>query len=238
MRKILSILAATVAALALFTAAATAATIDDVRALGYTVGLANVINGCNNWQIQGFGVNTEAYECSADYQQTIGSLIDPVNFTESRWQFEHPEGQAARWTLSRNGYSVTRSCGTCDTFVVAGGLVNTTVDTAGLVSLAGSLPSLGTIVAPTMPTANGDGTSTLPPPPQPVASSPAATTPTSTSEPAPTVAGTLVGADTTSSVAAATATTASAEIHVAEAAPLVLWPNIHPDAIPGGRGGY
>lgn len=127
----------------LFTAAAWAAPVDDVRALGYTVTPypANV----GGYRVVGYGV--DSYFTDAD----LVALLNAPGQCNRAWQYDHPDQLAAFDTLGRKGYGVSGDqC--ADRYVVANSFTAAVIYTgpgAGLVQLAVTAPVV--VAAPAQP---------------------------------------------------------------------------------------
>jgi len=159
-----SLIAAAAVALALAGGAA-AATLDDLRALGYTVYLQFDNGTCRAWTVVGFGVNSSlGCEGTADFQLALARLADPALHFERKWQFEHPEQLAAANDLVAKGYAVNRTAPATDSWSVVGGETNVVVAGADLPGLAASLPKLDASAGPsqTVPNVGSDGSVTAP----------------------------------------------------------------------------
>lgn len=127
-------------AAALFLAAPSfAATIQDVQALGFQVGVARQSATCTVYVISGFGIDSlYADTCSPDYQATIDSLANPAAQCNRVWQSQHADQHDALNALVSRGYVVSGDqC--ADRYTVTG--PNGTIYSgpgAGLVALAAS----------------------------------------------------------------------------------------------------
>lgn len=168
----LTCIAAAALALAL-PGAATAYTLDDVRALGYQVALAFVRDsGCTVYTVTGYGVySLYLDECDAGYQAAVDSIASPNGHYERRWQYEHPDQLQGAQTLASHCYSVNRTAAMTDSWRILGGVTDVTVPGAELPTLAGSLPDLrlpdgscpaGTGGSTIIPNTEQDGSITFP----------------------------------------------------------------------------
>lgn len=173
MKRTLAVLATALALTFVLAAGASAATISDLQALGYTVGLATqcetpVHAWLNVWNVSGFGMSTYLSECDPDFQATVDSIANPVGHCNRVWQFTYPEQVDPEAAIERQGWTVTGDrC--ADTFTVTNPndqSVRYSGPGAGIVALAASI---GTPPAATPPVA------TPPPPVTPPAATPTVT---------------------------------------------------------------
>jgi len=146
MYRRLALIAVTILAAALPAAAAAAATLDDVRALGYTVAKASDCQTpegkwLTTWYVSGFGVGTYLSECDPEHQAAVDSIANPQVHFERRWQHEHPEQLAAAQELAAKCYSIGRAAPATDSWRITALLVDLTVKGAELPALAATLPS-------------------------------------------------------------------------------------------------
>lgn len=148
-------LVAMAAAVALtLSAAASAATLQDLQALGYTVAVAGPYPaGCTTYTISGHGVTSEYISLCSDptvqatvnpgAQAAIDSLANPLGLCNADWQINHPDQLAAYEKLGGEGYVVTGDqC--ADSYAVTNSYTGQSVyqgPGAGLVAVAGSLPN-------------------------------------------------------------------------------------------------
>lgn len=159
---------------------AAAASLDDLRSLGYTVAKASDCSaGRDNagaevfkttWSVSGFGVSTYLSECSGSFQSELDSLANPAVHYERRWQAEHPDQVQAAQTIAAKCYSIGRTAPATDSWRITGTGVDVTVPGADMPGLAGSLADLrapdGSCTAPAtvaiVPSTDSAGTVTVP----------------------------------------------------------------------------
>lgn len=171
------ILTALLAALTL-PASAAAATLDDLRAAGYTVAKASDCQAGSDekgapvwkttWYVSGFGNSIYMSECDPNFQATVDNWADPALNYERRWQFEKPEQLAAAQAIAGKCYSIGRAAPATDSWRITALAVDVTVPGADLPTLAGTLPDKKSVdgsctatVAIT-PTTDGSGAVTVP----------------------------------------------------------------------------
>lgn len=177
MKHVLSVPVALVVAALAFAGAAQASTIQDLRSLGYNVGVAfTTSNGCTAYDIQGHGISTMIELCAdpavqaqvaPDSQAAIDSFANPSTIYEADWQNNHPDQVAAAQTIGGSlCYSITRVAPATDSWLLVGGGTNVTTAGVGLVSLAQSLPSVcaqnPNPVVQVVPNTDGAGNNTTP----------------------------------------------------------------------------
>lgn len=138
-----AVVALALAAALLAASSAKAATIDDLKALGFSVGVAfEATPGCNVYSISGYGVSVYANPCTPEGQSVIDSLADPAAQCNRVWQYAHPDQLSAFQTISSKGYGITgNQCGDSYTVSAPGGAVVYQGSGAGLVQLASTLPA-------------------------------------------------------------------------------------------------
>lgn len=178
-----------------FVSSASAATLDDLRSLGYTVVKASDCQAGvdakgapvwkTTWSVGGFGVSTYLSECSGSFQAELDSLANPTVHYERRWQHEHPDQLQAAQTIAAKCYSIGRTAPATDSWRITATGVDITTAGSGLPSLAGTLTDLrvagACTSAPTtaiVPSTSSTGAVTVPG--QVAATEPAATSTTST----------------------------------------------------------
>lgn len=165
MKRLPIILAALVATAAFGAAVASAATIGDVQALGFTVSVSSVLPGpngiiCNVYYISGFGVGTYANECDPGFQSTIDSLANPVAQCNRAWQYNHPDQLSAFQSIAGKGWSVSGDqC--ADVYTVTNPNDNTTAYSGSGAGLPGFDQANG---APPAPPAGPSGPAAAPAP--------------------------------------------------------------------------
>lgn len=152
--------------------AASAYTVDDIRALGYEIGIQFQTETCTAWWVSGFGVSTSlGCEGTTSFQEAVDSIANPNGHYERRWQYEHPEEFQAAQTLIDHCYSVNRTAPMTDSWRIVGGDTDLTVPGADVPSLAATLLDLGladgscpagTGGSTIMPNTNGDGSIVFP----------------------------------------------------------------------------
>lgn len=98
-----------VAAALILCATATAATIDDLRALGFSAQISNpgTVPGCPIYYISGYGNSSYADPCTPDGQAVVDSWANPVGFCNVKWQYQHPDQLAAFQSITGKGWSVS-----------------------------------------------------------------------------------------------------------------------------------
>ncbi len=101
----------------IFSGAASAATIQDLQALGYQVSISNpgpAGQNCPIYYISGHGVGLYA---TCNDQATFDSLANPVRICNADWQSLHPDQFSAYQSLTGKGWSITGDqC--ADTYIV------------------------------------------------------------------------------------------------------------------------
>jgi hypothetical protein len=142
LRRILIAAAVTAAALAA-APAGLAASIEDLRALGYTVTIANPgAEGCPIYYATGFGNSAYFKLCDPAGQALVDSWANPVAHCNVKWEHEHPDQFAAVEKFRQKGYVVTGDeC--ADSYTVTNRYTNKTIYTgkgADLPALADSVP--------------------------------------------------------------------------------------------------
>lgn len=141
------------------------ATLDDLKALGYEVGLARAAHDPAKdvpptrgrvspavYTITGAGfsglhvaVSSEGTGASGPDQEVIDSLADPGAKCERDFQNTYDDATTARATLEKNGYTVTRTDPEKDVFVITdpkGAVVAGRLSPQDLVKQAEALPPL------------------------------------------------------------------------------------------------
>lgn len=94
-----------VAAALILCGVASAATIDDLRALGYSVQISNPgQNGCPIYYISGHGLSSY-FTC--DDQAAINSYANPVAICNADWQINHPDQLDAFHSIANKGWSIS-----------------------------------------------------------------------------------------------------------------------------------
>jgi hypothetical protein len=122
------------------------ATIDDMRSLGYAVGVAFPTDDDHVvYNVSGFGVQMYFRD---DDEDALTSICDPYAHADRCFQFNNPEAQVVRMQLVQNGYAVTLDPKTGLLSVVGGSTKLTKLAPADLVAQA-ELPNL----VPTPPSA-------------------------------------------------------------------------------------
>ncbi len=249
---------AAVAVLVALTAAGSAmgATIQDLQAAGYAVSVANPGpdgQNCPTYYVSGFGNSSYANLCDPAGQQLVDGWANPETVFEDGWQFNHPDQVAAAQAIGNLCYSITRAAPMTDSWLVVGGVTNTSTPGAGLPQLASSLPSMCGQPGPAPVVAvvqNTDGTGAITAPGAasvvaPVlaqaAGIPASDPPVVTASPAALAAAPLASAPVVSTTLTTTATPAgAATITVNVAIPVrvtgsvVLSPAVHPKTLSHG----
>ncbi len=92
----------------IFSGAASAATIQDLQALGYTVNVANPGpsgQNCPIYVLSGWGITNLYFTCHD--QDVIDQLANPTAHCDRVWQFSHPDQLAAYNNLTRKGWAIS-----------------------------------------------------------------------------------------------------------------------------------
>lgn len=98
---------AVVTALAL-AGSAQAATIQDLRSLGYTVRVVSQSQSCKEWVATGFGI-TKRLGCdgTSGFQANVDAMADPETVCDVKWQYDHHDQRSAVSQIDQLGYVVT-----------------------------------------------------------------------------------------------------------------------------------
>ena len=100
-------LLAVLTALAL-ASSAQAASIQDLRSLGYTVKVVSTTLTCKEWAATGFGTSTKlGCEGTSGFQTAIDALADPETACDAKWQYTHHDQRSAVSQLDQLGYVVS-----------------------------------------------------------------------------------------------------------------------------------
>ena len=105
MKRFAVLLAVTVSLI--FVGVASAATIQDLQALGYTVTLSNpgpAGQNCPVYFVTGHGVS-EYINCNS--QDVIDSLANPARICNADWQIDHPDQLGAFSSLTAKGWIIS-----------------------------------------------------------------------------------------------------------------------------------
>lgn len=157
---------------------AAAATIDQLPGLGYSVSMLTLPDGCHGYTASGYGASADfGTDCDAAFQQKLDSFV--AGHDERKLGYQHPAAVGARADLQGKGYTVSTSYA-IPTFHVTGGCnIDSTVDSAGIVTLDGALPAAAPCPEP--PAEPGTTTTSqgaaAPPPPSGTTTTETATTP-------------------------------------------------------------
>jgi hypothetical protein len=126
------------------TASAQAATIQDLKSLGYTVKVVSQSLNCKEWAASGFGTSQRlGCEGTSGFQAAIDAMADPETACDVKWQYNHHDQRSAVSQLGQLGYVVTANeC--AGHYTVTNRYTKATVysgNSAGLVALAAKLPA-------------------------------------------------------------------------------------------------
>lgn len=111
----------------------------EARALGYEVNLSIEAHDDipNIWVVQGFGSHMQFNE---DDIEGWTKLVDPIEHTDRKFRFEHPDAATIIINLITLGHTVQRPNPLVDLFDVAGPIINeTSLDANGILATAPQL---------------------------------------------------------------------------------------------------
>jgi hypothetical protein len=129
----------TVVAALVLAGSAQAATIQDLRSLGYTVKVVSQSQNCKEWVASGFGTTTRlGCDGTSGFQANVDAMADPETACDAKWQYNHHDQRSAVSQIDQLGYVVTADeC--AGRYTVTNRYTKASVykgDGAGLVSLA------------------------------------------------------------------------------------------------------
>jgi hypothetical protein len=138
-----TILIAGVAALAL-AGAAQAASIQDLKSVGYTTKVVFSTPNCTEMSASGFGTYQRlGCQGTSGFQAAVDALANPESVCDAKWQYNHHDQRSAVSQIDQLGYAVTADeC--AGHYTVTNRYTKKSVyhgDSAGLVALAAKLPA-------------------------------------------------------------------------------------------------
>jgi hypothetical protein len=153
-----------VAAALVLSASAQAASVQNLRSLGYTVKVVSDTPNCKEWVASGFGISERlGCEGTSGFQNAVNAMADPETACDVKWQYYHHDQRSAVSQIDQLGYAVTADeC--AGKYTVTNRYTKKSVyrgDGAGLVALAAklgaaaptatSLPALASTCLPLCP---------------------------------------------------------------------------------------
>jgi hypothetical protein len=132
-----------VATALVFAASAQAASVQNLRSLGYTVKVVSDTPSCKEWVASGFGISEQlGCEGTSGFQNAVNAMADPETACDVKWQYNHHDQRSAVSQIDQLGYVVTADeC--AGKYTVTNRYTKKSVyhgDGAGLVALAAKLP--------------------------------------------------------------------------------------------------
>ena len=87
---------------------ARAASIQDLKSLGYTVKVVSQSLTCKEWAASGFGISKRlGCEGTSSFQASLDAMADPETACDVKWQYNHHDQRSAVSQLGQLGYAVT-----------------------------------------------------------------------------------------------------------------------------------
>lgn len=141
--------------------AASAATIDQLPGLGYSVSMVTQLDGCHAYTATGYGATGNfGTDCDATFQQNLDTFV--AGHDERKLGYQHPAAVGARADLQGKGYAVSTDYAV-PTFHVTGGCnIDSTGDASSIVTIDAALPVAAPCPPPPPVTTTTSTTTTAP----------------------------------------------------------------------------